>query len=345
MKTPNISNLREYILTSNEIKNYKSLVTILDEPIKTGKSKQLQLEDLSRYFTFTKDKQKFIVTEIFDEPLPKQINPNGNNSKYVENIKYMLLHKLSTCEGYICYFTKNNLFEFLGMVNPFYLKKEQIKKIIQKNNPDISDFEINHFYMRSNDRMTRILFDSLNSLKRQFLIDYHEQDIIVTINPNGRKEHIEATPEERKLIMDIKHQVLKDMKLTSMMQIIFKFKTEEFYRRVTGILKEEYNIEYTYKQFELIFTKENILEEIEILELKEHKLELNDKVCNIVNKNAYSTYKKNIEKYERELEEFLLSDELAIGNFNETGFSGFRLKFEYLDFQLELTEYLLRLDK
>jgi len=342
----NIDKLREYVKTvSNTIKNYKLLCAILGIPVRAGNVKILQLEELSRFCNFTKDKQKFIITEIYEQPLAKQGNPNGTNSKYVEHIKYMLLHKLSTCEGYTCTFTKNNLFEFLGMVNPFYLKKEQIKKIIQKNNSDISDFEINHFYMRSNDKMTRILFDSLNSLKRQFLISYKEQDIVVRINPNGRKEHTEASKEEIKLILDVKRQVLLDMKLTSMMQIIFKFKTEEFYRRVTGILKEEYDIEYTYKQFELIFTKENILEEIEILELKEHRLELNDKVCDIVNKNAYSTYKKNIEKYERELEEYLLSDELAIGGFNSAGFSGFRLKFEYLDFQLELTEYLLRLDK
>jgi len=326
-------------------KNYKELCLFLDMPVKAGKSKILQLEDLSRYCVFTRDKQKYIVTEIFIEPLAKMEYVNGNNSKYVEHIKYMLLHKLSTCDGYTCTFTKNNLFEFLGMVNPFYSKKAFIKKIIQTNNSDISDFDINHFYMRSNDRMTRILFDSLNSLKRQFLISYREVDMIVRLNEKGIKEHNEANKEEIKLIMDIKRQVLLDMKLTSMMQIIFKFKTEEFYRRVTGILKEEYDIEYTYKQFELIFTKENILEEIEILESKEHKIELNDKVCDVVNKNAYSTYKKNIEKYERELEEYLLSDELAIGNFNETGFSGFRLKFEYLDFQLELTEYLLRLDK
>jgi len=344
MNIPNISNLKEYFKISNTIKNYKEVCTLLEEPIKTGKSKQLQLEDFARYFKFIKDKQKFIIAEIYPEPLSKQENPNGNNSKYVENIKYMLLHKLSTCEGFTCTFTKNNLFEFLGMTNPLYLKKAIAKKLIKDNHYDISDFDINHFYMRSNNRMTRILFDSLNSLKRQYLISYREIDIVVRLNDKEEKEHNEATKEEIKIIMDVKHQVLKDMELTTMMQVIFKFKTEEFYNRVTEILKNDYDIEYTYKQFELIFTKENILEELERLELKQHRKELNDKVCDIVNLNARNTYNKNIAKYEQELEDFLLNEKPSFGIYTESNFKGFRFRSEYLDFQLELTEYLLRID-
>ena len=324
------------------LKSYKDLCVALEVPIKTGKSKQIQLEDFSRYFTYTKDKYKYIITEVFEEPLPKEDNSNGNNSKYVENIKYMLLQKLSTCEGFTCTFTKNNLFEFLGMINPLYLKKVIAKKLIKDNNYNISDFDINHFYMRSNDRMTRILFDSLNSLKRQYLITYREIDIVVRLNIEGEKKHTEATKEEIKLIMDIKHQVLKDMELTTMMQVIFKFKTEEFYKKVTEYLKELYDIEYTYKQFELIFTKQNILGELKRLESKQHKKELNNKVCDIVNLNARNTYEKNIAKYE--LEDFLLNEKPAFGAYSEMQFKGFRLRYEYLDFQLELTEYLLRID-
>ena len=44
------------------LKSYKDLCVALEVPIKTGKSKQIQLEDFSRYFTYTKDKYKYIIT-------------------------------------------------------------------------------------------------------------------------------------------------------------------------------------------------------------------------------------------------------------------------------------------
>lgn len=321
------------------------MCNILNVSIKTGKSKELQLNELSRYCLYSKDKNKYIIDEIFINPLPKiDHRKEGNNSKYVEHVKFLLLQKLSTCEGYTCTFTKNNLFEFLGMINPLYLDKVIARKIITKNDSRINNFDINHFYMRANDKMTRILFDSLNSLKNQYLISYKEVDIIVRLNIEGEKEFTEATKEETKLIMDIKREVLKDMELNSMMQVIFKFKTEEFYSKVSKILKEEYEIEYTYKQFELIFTKENILDELAMLELKKHKKELNNKVCDIVNLNAKNTYNKNLEKYEKELEDFLLNEKPALGSYTESNFKGFCFRSEYIDIQLELTEYLLRID-
>ena len=71
--------------TNQTFKNYKELCEYLDEPIKTGKSKQLQLKDWERYFSYKKEGQKFIITEIFDTPKEKiDKRTNGNRSKYVQ---------------------------------------------------------------------------------------------------------------------------------------------------------------------------------------------------------------------------------------------------------------------
>ena len=56
------------IATGEVFKNYSALCTALDEPQKTGKSKQLQLLDWQRYFAYEKQGHKFIITEIFEEP-------------------------------------------------------------------------------------------------------------------------------------------------------------------------------------------------------------------------------------------------------------------------------------
>ena len=336
----NISNL----IQGQTIKNYKSLCTILDIPVKGGNGKDIQLNELSRYCTYIKQGNKFIITEIFNIPLVKiDHRKEGNNSKYVEHIKYLLLNKLSTCDSYKCTFTKNNLFEFLGMVNPLYLKKTYAKQTLTKQDDRIRPFDINHFYMRSNDKMTRILFDSLNSLKNQFLIEYREVNIIVRLNNEGDKEHTEATEKELIILLEVKRRVLLDMGLNSMIQVIFKFKTEEFYKSVTDILKEEYDIEYSYKQFELLFAKDNIIDELLLLESKEHKRELNNKVIDIININANNTYNKNLEEYDNKLEAFINNDHI-LGKQIESNFKLFRHRDDYIDIQLELAEYLLRID-
>jgi len=349
MKEPNISNLREYVLTSNEIKNYKTLVAILEEPTKTGKAKILQMEDFARYFIHKKDKQKFIITEIFAESLTKidhrkDIDKEGNNSKYVEHVKVLLLNILLQCENYTYTLTKNKWFELLGMVNKMYLDKDIAKMIISKNDDRIKDFEINHFYFRTNGQLTRILFDSFNSLKRKCLIKYREVNIIVRLNEKLQEVHTESTKAEELLILDAQYTALADMELDSIMQVVLKFKTEEYQNRVNKKLQES-NIKYFYKQLELIFNKDNVLRELSSLDvIKQHKQELNDKILDIINHNARKTYQKNQEEYDLKLDDFLYNDN-HIGHCKpETSFKMFLHKDEYLDLQMIIADYLIKLN-
>ena len=325
-------------------KNYKELCIFLDMPIRNGKSKILQLEDLSRYCTFTKDKQKIIIIEIFAEPLPKiDLRSEGNNSKYVEHIQAQILHTLSKTEGHKYTITKNNLFESLGMVNHMYLDKSAALKLLPKKDSRFTKFNINHLYLRVNDRFTKILFDSLNSLKNRCLINYDDEVyIIVKIDEKGNEKHIRATVDEIALITSIKYNVLQDMKLNSVMQVMYKFKTDEFYRRVNKKLKE-YDIDYAYRQIELIFTKKNVLHELDKIELQQHKKALNDKVIETMTINTRDTYYKNQKEYEEGLMDFLLNDKPAIGTWGKEQFKGFKHNADYIDIQLELIEYILRI--
>jgi len=325
-------------------KNYKELCIFLDMPIRNGKSKILQLEELSRYCTFTKDKQKITITEIFTEPLPKiDLRSEGNNSKYVEHIQAQILHTLSKTEGHKYTITKNNLFESLGMVNHMYLDKASVLKSLPKIDSRFTKFNINHLYLRVNDRFTKILFDSLNSLKNRCLINYDDDIyIVVRIDSEGKEQHLQATVKEIALITSIKYNVLQDMKLNSVMQVMYKFKTDEFYRRVNKKLKE-YDIDYAYRQIELIFTKKNVLHELSKMELQQHRKELNDKVIETMTINTRDTFYKNEKEYEEGLMDFLLNERPSIGKYTEMQFKGFKHNPDYIDIQLELIEYILRI--
>lgn len=66
------------------IKNYKELCNILNEKVKGGKSKQLQLKDFERYFKYHKEGNKFIIDKIYDKPKKKI---NNRKPKYFKSCK------------------------------------------------------------------------------------------------------------------------------------------------------------------------------------------------------------------------------------------------------------------
>jgi len=326
-------------------KNYKELCIFLGIKVMTStNSKKAQFKELERYCTYTKQGQKIIITEIFEEPLDKEdLRIIGTHSKYVEHIKFLTLHLLSEIEEHRLLITKDRLLELLGMVNNKYLHKEESKKILLKQE-GMNKFYINHFFMRANNNLTRILFDALNSLKRRFLITLNDDIIIIVrLDINNVEVHTEATIDEKAIIASAKYKVLLDMNLNSMMQVIFKFKTEEFYNRSNKILKTEHNIEYCYKQIELIFTKEDVLNELSILELKRHRKELNIKVVDTINVNTWNVYHKQIKDYDEKLMDFILNERPAIGRYTEGQFTGFKLRDDFPEIQMELCDYLIKL--
>ena len=67
-------------LEPNKIyKNYKKLCNVLNVKIKGGKSKQLQIIDMKRYFKYHNEGNKFIIDEILDIPEDKVDNRKGHS--------------------------------------------------------------------------------------------------------------------------------------------------------------------------------------------------------------------------------------------------------------------------
>ena len=79
------------------VKNYKVLCELLEQETKTGKSRQLQMKEFSRYFEWKKSGQKFIITDIYETPLEKVDNRKyGNNSGHYrrkDNYNYNVNYK------------------------------------------------------------------------------------------------------------------------------------------------------------------------------------------------------------------------------------------------------------
>ena len=81
------SNIQEGMI----IKNYRELCKLLNIKITTGKSKILQLKEISRYMDIlkTENNNSYIVLEVYDKPIPSNVS-----SKYTHLIQNILLYYL-----------------------------------------------------------------------------------------------------------------------------------------------------------------------------------------------------------------------------------------------------------
>lgn len=331
----NTSNLK----IGQVVKNYKELCALLGEEFKQGgDSRKAQLKEFARYFEWEKSGQKFLITDIYDTPLPKE--DGRNKGKYVKCIEIILLNYLSKQKGYTYTLSKKKWWELLGMVNRKYdnVSQEELLEI----DPVITKFEIRQYYQRCNKKLEEILFSALRSLSSRKLIDWGIETVIVTRN-QGKTHFRVANEFEKKMILRAERYVLhKIMHLEKMFNVFAKQKQDEFYRLVNEILEDslDKDWQYYYKQVKIIYNHDQVIEAIPDIEAELRKLELNDKVVNVLNEHAEEKYRKERKKYEDNTAK--LFEKLVNGE-DISGEKIFKIPDTYVMAQKLLTDELIRL--
>lgn len=314
------------------VKNYKEMCKLLEEKEKGGDSKKSQLNRWERYFHWIKDGQKFIIKEIYDEPLQKEDGrSNGNRAIYVRLIEWLLAKDLSKREGYTHTLTRKKWWKLLGMVNARY---DEISKVNLHLISELhDDKEIRWFYNRSNSILNNILRNALKSMCDRSLIDYEIQTVIVRPIEDGG--WFLATDSDLAELQKIKKDILRKMGLAREMQVFFKNKQDEFYREVYSVIKERRGWDRYFKQIKIIFDPDNIAKSIPELEedirkeakrniINDKMLELNEKIVNRMNEDAEHQFNKCIENYDQ-------------------GYSTFLFPSNYIEAQKSLSHYLIDL--
>ena len=90
-----MENYTNKLHTNDIFKNYKELCECLGEPVKNGCSKKSQMKEWERYFSYRKEGNKFIITEVFDTPKDKTDNRVNNYSRNNKNVKPMMDYLMS----------------------------------------------------------------------------------------------------------------------------------------------------------------------------------------------------------------------------------------------------------
>lgn len=179
------------------------------------------------------------------------------------------------------------------MINNNYF--ENRKHITAGKLKELNKWEVKHFYERTSQKPSDILFSALNSMKRRCLIDYIEQNIIVENIDEKRVIHRAASISETEDILRVKKKILGEMGYTKIPFLKF----DEFYDKVNERLYELYNWSYVYKEYQIIYNKDFMENDIDVVkkeimeELYKKQIKLNCDIISAVNKQADKLFEKN----------------------------------------------------
>lgn len=338
------------------VKNYKCLCQLLGQPVCSGNSKISQFNDWSRYFSYEKQGQKIIITEIFDEPKAKQDGRfKGNRSIFTDDIAYVLLEHIHRKNKHN--FTLNELYSLLGFVNERYhslehylrLNKEHNFQFIEElPNTIVTVFDVKDFYRRTTQKMYRLLYTTLDNLQKRKLITYEKKKVFVYKDTNDNSvSKKRSTDQELKILNDVKTRVLTEMDFSSEQEIYGKFKHIEFYSKTIKYLREMYDLDYFYTEI-LITPRVNLNANMLTEALcKQYRENINTNLITSLNEQMEKRYAVNKSNYD---ESFRLAYEYeknntAFGEVNENMINCqcFNPSDTYVDAQKEITEYLLKL--
>lgn len=211
-----VSNLKEGMV----LKNYPTLCNLLGEKQLNGYSKVAQMKRWHRYFDWEQKGQKFVILDVYEEPLPKELSDNATYAKFLELI---LMNALTYCEDGIYYFYQNELFEVFGMVDPDYKnlrKEEYIESAFGPNGNEIDCTEVSTYGARvfsrlTYKRMADIINSALRGLVNSGLILYKKGYAIKRKNEDGKFEYETATDIEERMILKAEQCAMDDLHITS----------------------------------------------------------------------------------------------------------------------------------
>ena len=170
-------------ITIGKFKNYRKICEYLHEPIKTGKSKQLQLEDWKRYFEYERDGNAFVITKVYNVPkekIRKKIidtsNYTSNNTKNIQPMIDYLQTKLDLDDNWYSftdwYCNKLELMN-KAICNAVY-HSDEIDAVCEKY--DIADDKLFCEYVSSaKSEMKNMFLKSLAYLDKKDKITYHDE--------------------------------------------------------------------------------------------------------------------------------------------------------------------------
>ena len=191
------------------IKNYKELCGILEESIKGGKSKQLQIKEFERYFEYHKEGNKFVIDKIFLKPKEKMNTKSSNGIMSRINQGEYSKEVFPLVKNFVCknenieYISKGKLLKILKLKNNNYdiareYPKEVAEYLSKELNINITKEDIEFITYAIYNNATEKINNAFKNLeKMKYIYGYTDKlltiysDYKVIIPTNGISQKIE----------------------------------------------------------------------------------------------------------------------------------------------------------
>lgn len=272
-----------------QFKNYKELCTALEIEVKSSSnSKNAQLKELARFCEFNKSGHKFIISSVYDTPLPKEENrgksegSRNNNNVYGDLIQLLILDLLAQCNNGRLSISRSKLLLTINMVNDNYSPLGEHTKQLSEYT-DIEEAIIFDFYNTSNSNFKSAVETALDHLMDKRVIWY---DKVTKVAEKGTYVHRLATEMEKATIMDLEKEVLEEFNYKQISQVRCSKHWRSFKKKVKSLIGEYLDIEYYYLAYDIIINEKYLHEErkdlcdllLEMMTRQDYQSELNSTV-------------------------------------------------------------------
>lgn len=275
----NIEKLQKGII----IKNYKVLCEdYLGVTPTKGNGRKYHFKELDRYCEWHKEGQKIIIDNVFEsvkEKIDMRGKSDNNTPKYVDNIKLNILGELLTKGTNGKYVVgKGVLIRNVGLtnINYSYCKRRQAKLA---NYLEINKEVVNDYYNSVDSMLLNNLEKALKDLvnikviqvngtlvlckniitnityEHTTRIDEYDEEI-ETIKPLVQSDviYVQATDEERNIILNVENKILEEMKEKRITDIILKGKAKQYYSRCYSELRKQIkDINFYFSAYDIVF--------------------------------------------------------------------------------------------
>lgn len=307
------------------IKNYKELCSLIEEPVKNGRSKVFQLQELERHCKYHKIKNSFVIDEVYEvanNKVDKRKDPNkqGNNSLYSKDIQALIIDILAQAKGNAVYLSTNAFLRRLDMINDNYtVGRKYIPKLAELT--QVPQDVCYDFYNNTNIKLRDKLETALKGLRNRALVIWSHsvtvcvrvaehlkindmEDVVLDDNNivsfKVKTVHRKASDDEKELIVKTERDILISMGYNSLQEAFLSGKWKEYKDRVNTILLEKANIEYYYTSYEVIYNHEHIIkakqQKLKEDERKAIQDNLNNNINKFINKSAKTTHDRVLKK-------------------------------------------------
>lgn len=270
------------------VDNYPAMCNLLDEKVKGGKSKKLQLERWKKYFDWEMDGHKFIITKIRELPLPKKIYGNDLYARDILSVVFGLLANKKDTKNY---YTIKELLYFCGFVNENYKDKKDTLSVFAEENGcsyQQAQYLYNKLYQHINSYSKRALERCLKRLQKRGIIKFEIAYFIKYLNNKNGKF---TTVEEEKTYKKIYDSVKKRLDIT----YVGLYNESTLYKEVNKELNK-INIEFCYKVYIIDWSGNSNTDYIEIGDVVNARQNINDRIIKKMFDYVDTDIKKKIKK-------------------------------------------------